>query len=141
MGPASERSIIWIKDQVGGQGKSQWSIYMQRKYPWVHLTTAGKRADILFSVQPHHKLIIFDIARSSVDFISHIYTIMENIKNSVFISTKYQPEQRVLDCIPHVVVMANEWPDLRKLSQDRWELFEILRSELVKVDAEALLKE
>lgn len=55
----------------------------------------------------------------------HIYDILESLKNANFISTKYEPIQKRLITTPHVIVMANEMPQIKRMSTDRWLIYEI----------------
>lgn len=139
MDAAPKRKIMWIKGP-GGVGKSEWSEFMEKKFNWAYRTVGGgKSADILYGVKSYHRLVIIDIGKndskqllaemnpSSKNFITNeIYSVAENVKNGVFESTKYVPEKRVLKETPHVVVMANEWPQVSNLSIDRWILWELL---------------
>jgi hypothetical protein len=124
---------MWLKG-AGGLGKTQWSQFMEAKFNWVYRSVGeGQYADILYAIKPYHRLILFDIGRSNFkdNWLNktYFYSILENVKNGNFESTKYVPEKRVLNATPHVVVMANEWPVLDNLSLDRWLLWELVENE------------
>ncbi|KAK7505378.1 hypothetical protein BaRGS_00003540 [Batillaria attramentaria] len=65
------------------------------------------------------RVVIFDLARSQEDHIN--YEIIESIKNGVMFSSKYESQMKIFPP-PHVVIFANFPPNLRKLSQDRWDI-------------------
>lgn len=54
---------------------------------------------------------------------------METIKNGIMFSSKYDSTMKVYDH-PHVVVMAHGLPDTSKLSQDRWDIRNINRTDI-----------
>jgi hypothetical protein len=71
-----------------------------------------------YSGQP---VLIYDLARTYADNIEHIYTTIENLKNGVYLSTKYESGQRIYK-VPTIVILANFKPDTSKLSGDRWNI-------------------
>lgn len=117
--PPHPRTIIWYYDPVGNSGKSYISKYLQLTTE-VYYITGGKQADILYAYEDQG-IIIYDLARTYADNMDHIYTTMENFKNGMYLSTKYESRQRVF-AIPHIFVMANYEPHTEKLSQDRWDI-------------------
>lgn len=113
-----DRTIHWIWENIGGIGKSA---LVKR---WAHLygaqVCAGKAADMKYQLtetDPKPRIVIFDVPRSSFQYIS--YQGMEEIKNGCFASTKFKSTM-VLYNPPHVIVFANEPPDRERLSADRW---------------------
>lgn len=70
-----------------------------------------------------YEFAIFDMARCN-DSRWWPWTFIENIKNGIFMSTKYQGGIKIFD-IPKVVMFMNVEPDMDKLSADRYDLMYI----------------
>ena len=69
--------------------------------------------------------IIWDIPRSAEGHIS--YGSMEDLKNGLFFSPKFESKQCV--CPPmHILVFANHEPNQAKMSADRWSVHRIQRN-------------
>ncbi|AUM61904.1 Rep [uncultured virus] len=123
-----DRSIYWIWEPTGGRGKTQFCKYCVVKKDALMLT--GKSADMyhMLSKFPNkRKIILVDIPRSQQDYLN--YGAIEQIKNGLVFSGKYEGCQLVFNC-PHVFVFANEPPDLSKMSMDRWKVYHIIDQEL-----------
>ena len=63
----------------------------------------------------------------ALDFIQaleliEIYQSLELVKDGVFTSPKYKTSSVKLGRYPEVVVMSNEYPDVSKLTRDRWDI-------------------
>ncbi len=82
----------------------------------------GKSTDIAHSYQ-YKNLIIVDLARCKEGFVN--YAILENIKNGVMFSPKYDSHTKYFKP-PHLVVMANWWPEYWKMSMDRWLIYQLI---------------
>lgn len=112
------RTINWFFDSEGNKGKS----YFARHYSGSnYYVTGGKSADIFYGYE-YQPVIFFDLARMKQDIVQ--YDVMEAFKNGQFYSTKYE-SKLVRFNVPHVVVFANFYPDVAKLSADRWNIVEI----------------
>jgi hypothetical protein len=120
-GPVDERQVNWIYDQDGNSGKSYIAKYLQTTKE-VYYITGGKQNDILYGYEGE-SIVIIDLARTYADNLEHIYTIIENIKNGQYLSTKYETKQKLF-IVPHIVVLANFKPDESKLSRDRWNILD-----------------
>jgi len=117
-----DRQVYWYYDYIGNQGKSYISKYLQLTKD-VYYITGGKQNDILYGYEGEG-IVIIDLARTYADNLEHIYTIIENLKNGQYLSTKYETKQKLFS-VPHIIVMANFQPDTTKLSQDRWNIKDI----------------
>ena len=125
---AHDRHVYWFCDKTGGSGKSKLRIELVALHN-AFGCEGGKNADIIHNatefvnrVEDNAKVFVFDFARCSSDYIS--YGAIESIKNGTWMSTKYQGGQVSIQP-PHVLCFANDWPDLNKMSIDRWRLYEI----------------
>ena len=112
-----DRTVYWVYDEDGNSGKSYLSKYLQLTRDTYYIT-GGKQNDILYGYEGQ-QIVIIDLARTYADNLEHIYTIIENLKNGQYLSTKYETKQKLFDT-PHIIVMANFKPDQSKLSRDRW---------------------
>lgn len=120
---ASDRSIHWYWEPTGNVGKTALAKYLVHHFG--ALVVGGKGADCKYGVVSYKeqhgafpKLIIYNVPRSfNTEFIC--WEALESIKDGLFYSTKYESAMACFNS-PHVVVFANEYPDVSKLSQDRW---------------------
>jgi len=119
-----ERTIYWFWERNGGVGKTQLCKYLVVKHNALMLT--GKSNDMYYMISKHpdkRTLIIVDIPRSTQDYIN--YGAIEQIKNGLIFSGKYEGCQLVFNC-PHVIVFSNELPNMSMMSIDRWKITEIV---------------
>ena len=73
-----------------------------------------------YVVNEDNKVFFFDCPRSKQgEFIQ--YDFLEELKNGFIFSPKYESRVKTLRT-PHVVVLMNEYPDLEKLSADRYSI-------------------
>lgn len=113
-----DRVILFVVDPVGGRGKtflSKWLMVMKDAERFGN----GKSADIKYMYQGS-EYVVFDYCRSQLDHIN--YEVLEDIKNGVFNSTKYESKKKVYD-VPKMIVFMNQYPDTDKLSFDRFNYY------------------
>lgn len=119
----NERSIYWYIDSLGSAGKTcfcKWLVVNKNA-----LVLCGKSSDMKNGILMFEKnkgfypeIIIIDLPRTfEMEYLS--YTGIEEIKNGLFYSPKYEGGMCVFNC-PHVIIMSNEEPEQKKLSKDRW---------------------
>lgn len=119
--PTSDRVIDFFIDEDGGKGKSFFQRYMLSNYPdKVQVLSAGKRDDIAYAIEPDKSIFLFNIPRKSMEFFN--YACIEQLKDRLIFSPKYDSATKVLMKNPHVVVFSNEDPDLTKMTGDRYNL-------------------
>jgi len=138
--PEEKRSIIWIYDDVGTAGKSQFCRYLFATSPdkWYIVTGIAATRDIatvvtsaLSSGWTGHGFV-FDIPRvesekdlDGLNLFSTLMTSIEIIKNGIITSFKYQGHTRIFNQ-PWIVVMSNGLPNVRDVTINRWNIFEML---------------
>lgn len=118
------RTIHWFWEPEGKVGKSTLCKYLVVKHNALMLS--GKANDMFHMISKFplkRKLILIDVPRKSLDWIS--YPAIEQIKNGLIFSGKYEGAQIVFNC-PHVIVFANEPPNQSAMSFDRWHLVKIV---------------
>jgi len=122
-GKPDGRKIYYYWEDKGNIGKSYITKWIRCRYEGV-IVAEGKYADvaqqsmILLDNRQLPKIVVLDLPRSfNSEFMS--WTTIEKLKNGSIVSAKY--EGGVLDFPkPHVIIFANEPPDLTMLSRDRW---------------------
>lgn len=125
-GPRDDRTIYWIYEEKGNVGKSAFTKLLCAKHRAI--VCAGKAADMKYQIaqqNPKPKIIIFDVPRSNVDYLS--YTGIEEIKNGCFASQKYESGMVIMNS-PHILIFANTMPKFETMSMDRWKVGYINRN-------------
>lgn len=116
-----KRSIMWIYDKEGNNGKSELSDHIEDQLDGL-CVESGSYKDIAYLWQ-REKNIVFDLCRSQEEFTP--YKAMESFKKGRLTSTKYQTVRKKMDnhesC--NVVVFSNYMPDISKSSIDRWDIY------------------
>lgn len=131
-----ERSILWVFEAKGNTGKSSLV-----KYLCVHkhaIILSGKASDIKYGVVKYFELnkryptlITIDVPRTRKEFLQ--YSAIEELKNGCFFSGKYEGGMCIFNC-PKIVCFSNSLPDLKAMSRDRWQIYNIVDKKLIKVN-------
>lgn len=124
------RTINWIYDKKGNQGKTEFCIYMDVKYN-AHVMANGATRDLAHALPKDPKIVLLDFCRSNEEKIN--YGVIEGIKNGYIFSGKYDSKNKKFPK-PHLYVFANFLPDRNKLSEDRWRVREIRDRKLYSLD-------
>lgn len=117
------RKIKWIYEPDGNTGKSVLAKHLVLLYNAI--VVGGSHKDAQFAISERVKknedinIVIFDIPRSMGNRISYIA--IENIKNGLFFSSKYESNMVCFNT-PHVIVFSNCEPEYTALSMDRWDV-------------------
>lgn len=119
----NDREIIFVHDPEGNNGKSWLTRYWLSHHDSVQFMSVGKRDDLAHSVRTDTELFVFDVPRGQLEFFQ--YSILEQLKNRLVFSPKYNSTDKVLTCLPHVVVFTNDEVDMTKLTEDRYKVIEI----------------
>lgn len=121
---ADPRQIMFCVDLVGNSGKSWFCHYVSGLLSNVQVLLPGRKADMCMMVELDAKIIFVDATRSKQgEYI--LYDFLEELKNRYIFSSKYHSVLKCLKSTPHVVVMMNEFPDMSKLSMDRYHILEV----------------
>lgn len=131
-----DRSIYWIWDPMGKNGKSQLVKRLVIEYDCL-LITGGKKSDVLnmvynYVIVKYLNVVLLNCPRC-IDKVS--YSSLEDIKDGIIINTKYETGSKIINS-PHVIVFSNHMPELDKMTKDRWKLFKIVNKELEILDLE-----
>lgn len=118
---ADDRSVIFYVDSEGGKGKTWFQQWLVSEKPSeVQILGVGKRDDMCFAIDPDKSVFLINVPRGGMEFLQ--YTVLEQLKDRMVFSTKYQSVMKVLPKNVHVVVFTNEDPDLTKMSEDRYDV-------------------
>jgi hypothetical protein len=117
--PPDDRSILFYVDEEGGKGKTWFQRYMVTKYPDdVQLLSVGKRDDVAHAIDASKGVFLFNIPRGGMEFFN--YHVVEQLKDRLVFSPKYNSSMKTLLKNPHVVIFCNESPDEEKMTADRF---------------------
>lgn len=124
------RTINWIWSKEGGMGKTSTAAYLERNYSGVCVAN-GKAHDIKNTVIKHLEeneldVMIVTIPRSAQDYLGGLYGVLEEIKDGLIYSGKYEGGFANIEP-PHVIVMCNFEPDRWMISEDRWNIIELVQ--------------
>lgn len=122
-GEPDDRTITFIVDKNGNEGKTWFSHWYQQTHDNVQVLLPGKKMDMAYALDPTCSVFFVDAPRSKQgEYLQ--YDFLEEVKNGYIFSGKYESRVKTLaKC--HLVVMMNELPDLLKLSHDRYNLVEL----------------
>lgn len=122
-----DRTVHYVVDTIGKQGKSKFVKYMCYHHK-ATMSTWGKTGDIinLVSKTPNREIFLFDLSRSKPKDWARddIAAAMEQIKNGHIVNWKFETGALMFDP-PHVWCFSNQLPNLSSMSKDRWVLWEI----------------
>lgn len=131
--PPMDRKIIWYVDKRGNTGKSWFSRYLSRAkvhedgtYDWLCMSGINDDKEAAHQLVEAknsgftQKGFIMDLARS-FQFCEKFYKTLEDFKNGEVTSYKYRGG-RIHMNTPWLVVFANFWPKVKKMSLDRWDI-------------------
>lgn len=112
--PPHDRKIYWVYDPYGNAGKTYLAKHLVDAHGAFYCN-GGRATDITYAYNGE-PIVVFDYVRDSKDYVG--YGVMEQLKNGILFSTKYQSGMRRFDN-PHVIVFANFMFEEGKFSADR----------------------
>ena len=116
----STRQILWIYDEEGRKGKTSLAVYIWQQYRnAVYKTTSNG----LYSIKKDTAVVVIDFCRSQ-DPKKINYGLIESIKDGIF-KPQWKSTSLIMDYKPYIVCFASFKPIMKRLSMDRWVLFEI----------------
>jgi len=119
-----DRTVDFYVDKEGGKGKSWFIRYMLTKYPSkVQALSPAKRDDMAHTIDVDKSIFLINIPRGSMEFLS--YGILEQLKDRLVFSPKYESQMKILNNKCHVVVFSNESPDMEKMTFDRYNVIDM----------------
>lgn len=137
-GKPDKRTVYWINDPEGCNGKTQFLKHMVYFHEAL-FTCGGKRNDIINLVFNNKEImtgkramLIWNLPRDiKSEFIS--YEAIEMVKDGLISNNKFECGSFICNA-PHLLIMGNCLPLFHKLTSDRWVVFTIKDKNLIKVD-------
>lgn len=128
-GTPKPREIMWLWEPQGKTGKTWLARYLVVRFHAI--LGDGQRKDVFHQVVNWMEkregkdptLVILDVPRTRMQYFQ--YAVLENLKDGLGHSGKYESCVFWFVRCPHVIVFANEPPDETKLSEDRWNIIPI----------------
>jgi len=130
-----KRIIYWIHDNLRGcSGKTELARYLVMTQGALVLSGSANEmkhavAMFNFEVKRYPTLILIDVNRSKNNSIS--YGAIEDIKNHILFSGRYNSQAITGKNPPHVVVLSNYLPNINQLTRDRWVLYQVRNNDLL----------
>ncbi|AKV62270.1 putative replication initiation protein [Heravirus camaronis] len=118
--PPEDRRVIFVVDPDGGKGKSWFTRYLFTKRDDIQRLSIGKRDDLCYAIDTSKKIFVFDIPRGQSELLQ--YSVLEQLKDQMVFSPKYESISKILPQKVHVVVFMNEEPDRSKMTNDRYQV-------------------
>jgi hypothetical protein len=142
--------IRWIWDPKGKCGKTTTIQWLNNEYPNSFMVIAGMSngrdmAEYLKGELERgwdHHCVLINCPKDAVDY-KNLYSVVEQIKDGSISSFKWSGRYLRWNR-PHVVVFSNELPHVEKLSEERWNIWQIINRTLYKqlpYDEVKLIKE
>jgi hypothetical protein len=120
--PPAPRLIKFFVDEKGGCGKSWFVRYFYCDQLLDTLVLSNGKHDRLYHCYSGQKYVLFDFTRSTDPENDHLpYAVIENIKNGYKPPGMYGTAPQFYD-IPHVIVFTNQFPNMKALSDDRYDI-------------------
>ena len=123
----TERQVIWIRGNNGNEGKSWFQNYVQAFFGYhrvCRLDLRIKHANICNVLKKRTlgtiDIFLFNDSRSVSGEDLNLYRILEDIKDGQATTSKYDNDNIRFKTPNTVMVFSNYYPDLKKLSKDRW---------------------
>lgn len=119
-GPIDDRAIKFVIDPDGGKGKSFFVKYYLKKHrDRAQFLSIGKRDDIAHVVKENTRVFLVDVPRGQMEYLRQ--EVLEQLKNGIVFSPKYDSRTKYLYGTPHVVVFSNEEPEYT-MTEDRYDI-------------------
>lgn len=120
----NDRVVEFYVDEEGGKGKSWFQRHMLTKYPdKVQLLAPGKRDDLAHTIDVNKTIFLMNVPKTQMEFLQ--YSLLEQLKDRTVFSPKYVSRMKILNGPAHVIVFCNEFPDMEKMSADRYVVHEL----------------
>ena len=115
----TNRTVFWVHDQVGGCGKSVLAHHIVSHYNGALFFDFDYKNNAY--IYQKEAVVVFDLPKT---YIPHDFRLVEDLKNGVIISQKYEVVRKVFN--PAVVIIfSNNEPNLNGLSLDRWRVLTV----------------
>ena len=114
MKPPNDRTIYFIVDQEGNTGKSKLAKYLVQNHEAIMLD--GSNGNDMLYAYAGERIIVVNVPRGGgLD-----YSALEQLKDGLYFTGKYESKCVSRDYEIAVIVMLNDFPAWDSLSHDRW---------------------
>jgi hypothetical protein len=135
--PADDRSVIWIFNKKGNVGKTKWAkwcLFEEFSGIKAFILSNGTAQQLLASAANYAEkhgppqVYIIDLPRTQCtkQSDSTFYQIIESLKSGIYCTSMYGATTQAVSFASHVVVFANRLPNPFTLTQDRWQVYDIV---------------
>jgi len=116
-----DRTVSFVVDFDGGKGKS-WFVryYLSHYAERTQRLSVGRRDDLAYAIELTKDIFLFDIPRGQLEYMQ--YSVLEQLKDQMIFSPKYQSTTKIMPHKTHVVVFTNEEPNMNAMSRDRYNI-------------------
>jgi len=122
-GEPDDRTVEFVVDPEGNKGKSWLTRYWFSQRTDMQRLSVGKRDDLAYAIDTSKRVFVFDIPRGQLEYLQ--YSVLEQLKDQMIFSPKYESSAKVIRHKVHVIVFTNEDPDYGKMTNDRYRVTNI----------------
>jgi len=123
--PGDDRTITFVVDKNGNQGKTWFAKWYTKKHEDAQFMEPSKKADMAYALQDNLRVLFINVTRTSDSgTLDYLYSFVESVKDGMVFSPKYESRMKYYDKV-HVVVMMNSEPNMELLSADRYNIIEL----------------
>ena len=141
----SERQVIWIVGCQGYEGKSWFQNYVEAYFGYQRVARVDlriKHANVCNVLKKRSlatvNIFLFNDSRSVSGEEINLYRILEDIKDGQATASKYDNNNIRFKTPNTVMVFSNGYPKVKKLSRDRWRIYNANKDRLREVTAEVM---
>jgi len=115
--------LVYAIVGAGNDGKTWFAKYIYNKFPNVQIFQVSKAADMAFALSASVRYLFINVPYDSTDLID--YGFLEQVKDGIVFSGKFCSASKILEAIPHVVLLMNREPSVERMAQLRFEIINI----------------
>ena len=126
----SERQVIWITGRKGNEGKTWFQCYLESYFGFNRVFRTDlriKHANVCNTLKKRNlgtvDIFLFNDSRSVTDEEMNLYRILEDIKDGQATASKYNNDNIRFKTPNILMVFSNCYPNTKKLSKDRWVIY------------------
>jgi len=130
--PPNDRTVTWIYDERGNEGKSWFQNYIEAYFGYHRVFRCDlriKHKDMCNILKKRCTttvdIFLFNDSRSIIGEEPNMYRILEDIKDGAATTSKYDNQVMKFKTPNIVMVFSNSRPVTKHLSQDRWQIFSL----------------
>ena len=141
----TERQVIWITGRHGNEGKTWFQWYVETYFGFHRVARIDlriKHANVCNVLKKRSlgsiDIFLFNDVRSVDEEERSLYRILEDIKDGQATASKYDNDNIRFKTPNTLMVFSNHYPKIKKLSRDRWQIFNANRDGLNDVTLQVM---